>query len=138
MIKTILIVVSFRQQENPMNKLSTMALLAALALGVATPSFAQTVTAPSGARASRLVGAPVYNNKGEQIATVEDVLQKDGSAEPTVVLSVDGDFSPGSKLIAVPLSHLNVSNTAPMVGTTKAVPLNQPAFVAFPVGGANG
>jgi hypothetical protein len=76
--------------------------------GAGTPAAA-TATAqevrPS-SRASRIIGANIYNEEGTSIGEVEDlIIQRNGSA-PVAVVSVGGFLGIGSRLVAVPLSEL--------------------------------
>lgn len=133
-----------------MKKLSAITVLAALAFAVGTPVIAQTVNptsyvrsssyvvADNTMRTSRLVGATVYTDNGDKFGTIEDVLVKDSASEPTVVLSVGDYIGGGAKLVAVPLSHVQLNASKPtMAGVTKEMLKAMPAFI-FPVGGANG
>jgi hypothetical protein len=82
-------------------------------------------------RSSKLIGRQVYNDQGQGIGTVQEVLVKNG-AETMVVLSV-GDFvGGGPRMVAVPLSHLDLDHGKPMMsGATKQMLAGMPVFV-FP------
>lgn len=56
-------------------------------------------------RASRIIGANIYNEQGQSIGEVEDLIIRDGTATVAVV-SVGGFLGIGSRLVAVPLSEL--------------------------------
>jgi len=62
------------------------------------------------------------------------VLVKGASVEPTVILSV-GDFvGGGAKLVALPLSHVNLDGAKPMMaGATKQMLASMPAFLFKPI-----
>jgi hypothetical protein len=61
--------------------------------------------APS-ARASRIIGAKVYNERGESIGEVEDLVIRRDVATPMAVISVGGFLGIGARLVGVPLSEL--------------------------------
>src|SRR4051812_29145679 len=101
------------QQETKMRKLTVLATMAALAMTVAVPTFAvaagnDIVMTDHSMRASKIIGATVYNDQGQGIGTVIDVLVKNTAAEPTAILSVGDYVGGGTKLVAVPLSHVNL------------------------------
>ncbi|MFC0408440.1 PRC-barrel domain-containing protein [Roseomonas elaeocarpi] len=56
-------------------------------------------------RASRIVGASVYNDRNETIGSVDDLVLSDGGS-PTAVVSVGGFLGIGSKLVAVPFNQM--------------------------------
>ena len=56
-------------------------------------------------RASKIVGANVYNDRNETIGSVDDLVLSDSGA-PTAVVSVGGFLGIGSKLVAVPFNQL--------------------------------
>ena len=131
-----------------MKKITTLLAVSALALAVAAPSFAASTPAPAGAavmmsdhsmRASKLIGAPVFNDQGEAIGTISDVLVPTSGGETRAVLSV-GDFvGAGGKLVAVPLSHVNMDGAKmTMAGATKPMLASMPGYSFQPlfVGGS--
>jgi sporulation protein YlmC with PRC-barrel domain len=93
----------------------THALLVAAALfaGASTislPSFAAATSQSADEfRTSKLVGTKVYNNAGENIGSVEDIILKPDGTLGTVVLSVGGFLGIGNKYVAVPFSNLKIS-----------------------------
>lgn len=126
-----------------MKKLSTLIALTGLALAFTAPvSFAQNaapsvVLADHSMSTSKLIGAPVYNEQGQKIGSIVDVLVRGTASEPTAVLSVGEYVGGGSKLVAVPLDHVALtSNRATMAGATKQVLASMPAY-SF-AGGAGG
>lgn len=126
-----------------MKKLSVLVALSALAFAYAAPpSFAANAApavemADHSVSTSKLIGAPVYNDQGQQIGSVVDVLVREAAVEPTAVLSVGNYVGGGSKLIAVPLSHVNLMGKhATMHDATRAMLSSMPAF-AF-TGSASG
>ena len=114
-----------------MKKLTTLLTAAALALAFA-PSFSNPASAQAqipGAmvsqahtmRASKLIGVEVYNEQGEDIGKLEDILVKNTMSEPQAVLSVGGFVGEGSKLgrrTAQP--HLNEGRQGEHVGNEGA------------------
>jgi hypothetical protein len=61
-------------------------------------------------RASRIIGANIYNEQGQSIGEVEDlIVQRDGAA-PVAVVSVGGFLGLGARLVAVPLAELRFAD----------------------------
>lgn len=127
-----------------MKKLSAIVALSALAFAYAAPpSLAQNlapavVMADHSMSTSRLIGAPVYNDQDQKIGSIIDVLVRDTATEPTAVLSVGDYIGGGTKLIAVPLDHVNLTGKrATMQGATKAMLASMPTF-QFPLGASGG
>ena len=66
-----------------------------------------TVRATSGYRASKLIGAAIYNEQNQQVGTVDDLILAQRTNTVTLaVISVGGFIGIGSKLIAVPIDKL--------------------------------
>jgi sporulation protein YlmC with PRC-barrel domain len=86
------------------------------------PSQRNTVLTDSGeVRASKLVGASVYNDNNEKIGSVDDlVLGKDNKAD-VVIVSVGGFLGMGSKLIAVQYTQIKLGDTKNASSTNKVV-----------------
>ena len=80
------------------------------------------VTADRHVRASKVVGASVYNDQDQSIGSIDDVLMGVGDRKgATVVLSVGGFLGMGSKLVSVPFDELKIQNDRiVMPGATKA------------------
>ncbi len=80
------------------------------------------LTADHQMRASKMVGASVYNDQNQSIGSIDDVLMGDSSHKAdTVVISVGGFLGMGSKLVSVPFDQLKVENDKiVMPGATKA------------------
>jgi sporulation protein YlmC with PRC-barrel domain len=87
-----------------------------------TPSAPKYFTADHQMRASKVVGASVYNDKNESIGSVDDVLMSDSDHKAgTAVISVGGFLGMGSKLVSVPFDQLRIENDRiVMPGATKA------------------
>jgi len=61
------------------------------------------------ARSAKLIGSPVYNAKGEEIGTVSDVLIAPSGGSSMAVLSVGKYIGTGDKMVAVPLSNIQMN-----------------------------
>ena len=102
-----------------------------------SPSQRNTVLTDRGdVRASKLIGAAVYNDRDEKVGSVDDlVLGKDNKADD-VIVSVGGFLGMGNKLVAVPYTQLKLgdtknassSNKVVMPGATKESLKGQPEF----------
>jgi hypothetical protein len=69
------------------------------------PGTAAVGAAPTD-RASRIIGAKVYNERNEAVGDVDDLIIHASGQAPTAVLSVGGFLGIGARLVAVPLSEL--------------------------------
>jgi sporulation protein YlmC with PRC-barrel domain len=70
-------------------------------------------------RSSKLIGMEVFNQKGEKIGKIEDILVKGSATEPLAVLSVGRFTGGGDKMVAVPLSHITMNGDHPGMAATK-------------------
>src|SRR5579862_3571890 len=79
-------------------------------------------TANHQVRASKVVGASVYNDQNQSVGSVDDVLMSDSDHKAaTAVISVGGFLGMGSKLVTVPFDQLKIDNNRiVMPGATKA------------------
>jgi sporulation protein YlmC with PRC-barrel domain len=59
-------------------------------------------------RASRVIGAAVYNENNESIGEVDDIVLPGNGGAPVAVVSVGGFLGIGAKLVAVPYERLRV------------------------------
>ena len=57
-------------------------------------------------RASRVIGAAVYNENNESIGEIDDIVLPGNGGAPVAVVSVGGFLGIGAKLIAVPYERL--------------------------------
>ena len=119
-----------------MKKFPMLATVAALALTFAAPAFAQSGTssgmmaADHMMRTSKMVGSPVYNDQGDKIGEIFDILVKPGATEPTAIVAVGEYTGGGSRLVAFPLSKVKVEGNKMMIsGASKAALQNMPAYV---------
>jgi sporulation protein YlmC with PRC-barrel domain len=72
------------------------------------PSRATYVTADQMARASKIIGATVYNDHNESVGSVNELLIGSNHDIESVVLSVGGFLGIKSKLVKVPASEIKV------------------------------
>jgi sporulation protein YlmC with PRC-barrel domain len=95
-----------------------------------------TLTDIGNVRASKLIGAAVYNDHNEKVGSVDDlVLGKDNKADD-VIVSVGGFLGMGTKLVSVPYTQLQLGDTknassdnkVVMPGATKESLKAQPEF----------
>jgi sporulation protein YlmC with PRC-barrel domain len=71
-------------------------------------------------RASKVIGASVYNDHDEKIGTVDELLMDPNHDVTQVVLSVGGFLGVDSKLVAVKIDRLQVKpDRIVMAGATK-------------------
>jgi sporulation protein YlmC with PRC-barrel domain len=142
-----------------MRRLVSAAAAAALAGSLATPALAQQTPAPepgspagqvvqtgtvavsqlklvSGLRASKLIGAAVYNDANEKIGTVDDLILT-SEDKAVAAIMVGGFLGTGGKLVAVPYHQLQMDkdNKLLMAGANKDS-LN--AMPGFTYGGSTG
>jgi hypothetical protein len=122
----------------------SLAAIVTAAVALAAPSFAQTSPPASGPlaahsgimladhtmRASKLIGLPVFNEQGEEVGTVDDIVVTAGAVEPSVVVSVGRYVGGGDKLTSEPLSHLKLGKADKMMmpGATKPALVARPGF----------
>ena len=122
-------------------------VLLALALGFVNTSFAQQSSAPvvggaimavnvdvvatSGYRASKLLGKPVYNNQGEKIGTLDEIIIASDQMVSVGIVSVGGFLGVGSRNVAVPalLFELNEEGQTVLPEATKEVLKALPEFL---------
>lgn len=106
-----------------MKKLVTLAGVAAMALALvpvtATHALAQSmaksaiVASDHSMRGSKLIGMDIFNEQGQKIGKIEDLLIKGSASEPVAVLSVGGE-----KMVGVPVSHITLkADKASMAAT---------------------
>jgi sporulation protein YlmC with PRC-barrel domain len=94
----------------------------AMATDSSTASSSKFFTADRQVRASKVVGASVYNDQNQSIGSVDDVLMSDSDHKAGIaVISVGGFLGMGSKLVSVPFDQLKIENDKiVMPGATKA------------------
>jgi sporulation protein YlmC with PRC-barrel domain len=129
-----------------MNNLRSFTAAIALSAALAAPAFAQTSTSPANnppvasttasnssdtsnstymtagkdVRASKVIGASVYNDHDQKIGTVDELLMDPNHDVTQAVLSVGGFLGVDSKLVAVKIDRLSVKpDRIVMAGATK-------------------
>lgn len=124
-----------------MKSLRTVLAVSLLAFSVATPVLAQSLalpeymTADHNMRAGKIIGMPVFNEQGEKIGTIDDVLLPSSGGEVTTVLNVSG-FVGGHKMVKVPLSHVRFGTDKPMMpGGEKTAVMAMPSYDYVQMGG---
>ncbi len=86
-----------------------LGLMAATAAQAQTPTpkvVTSTVRLEDGIRASKIIGAPVYNTQNERIGDVSDLYLGKQSQIAMSVIQVGGFLGIGGKLVAVPMDQL--------------------------------
>jgi len=83
-----------------------------------------------GYRVSRVVGKPVYNETGEKIGIIDDLIVRPDDRVMFGVVSVGGFLGIGDRLIAVPYRAFAMDNKGKLLlaGITKEDLKNAPAF----------
>ena len=98
----------------------------------ATPSSPPRVTAANDTeRASKIIGANVYNDRNESIGSVDDIVLTQQGGARTAILSVGGFLGIGAKLVAVPFDQLRWDggqNRWVISGATKESLTSLPTF----------
>jgi sporulation protein YlmC with PRC-barrel domain len=74
----------------------------------APKTVVSTVRLENGLRASKLIGAPVYNAQNEHIGDVSDLYLSKQSQIVSVVIQVGGFLGIGGKLVSVPMDKLQL------------------------------
>jgi sporulation protein YlmC with PRC-barrel domain len=78
------------------------------------------LTADQHVRASKIVGASIYNSNNDKIGSIDDVLIGSNDDVSNVVLSVGGFLGIASKLVEVPYKEIQVQNDRLVIpGATK-------------------
>lgn len=87
------------------------------------------IAAAGGFRSSKIVGSTVYNNHGDSVGTVDDLIISPSNRTTTAILSVGGFLGMGERLVQVPFSSLRFSNNkVTYPGVTKQKLESLPAF----------
>jgi sporulation protein YlmC with PRC-barrel domain len=69
----------------------------------------------SGLRASKLIGAAVYNDANERIGTVDDLILSPEDKAVAAIVQVGGFLGVGGKLVAVPYHQLQADKDNKLV-----------------------
>jgi len=75
-----------------------------------TTSQVDVVQLASGYRASKVVGAAVYDEDRKRIGTVDDLVVSPKDSVTYIILSVGGFLGMGTHLVAVPFSTIEISD----------------------------
>jgi sporulation protein YlmC with PRC-barrel domain len=82
-----------------------------------------------GYRGSRIIGAPVYNDRNARIGKIADLVITPSDAVSYVIVSVGGFLGLGAKDVAVPARRLvRQGNKLVLPGASKQALLELPAF----------
>src|SRR4051812_37880423 len=85
--------------------------------------------ASSGWRATKIIGAPIYNEAEERVGTIDDLIVSRTDRIPYAIISVGGFLGVGKKLVAVPMGNLQFSmDHTLMAGADKGSLNALPAF----------
>lgn len=115
--------------------LATAAAVSACAPAVFAQGAPQTVVnmnvsnVSSGWRATKIIGAAIYNEADEKVGTIDDLIVSRTDRIPYAIISVGGFLGIGKKLVAVPMGNLQFSmDHTLMAGADKATLKDLPAF----------
>ena len=117
-----------------MKSFTSMLAVALMAISLAVPAMAQSetgagyVTADHQMRSSKMIGMAVYNEHGEKIGVIDEILVPMSGGEPNTVLSVGGFLGGAKKLVMVPLSHVHFTAGKPMMEADKASLMAMPKY----------
>jgi uncharacterized protein YrrD len=82
-----------------------------------------------GPRASKLIGAPVYNEQEERIGSVDDLIISPDRSVSFAVVSVGGFLGLGGRLVAIPVEQLQEKEDRFVLpGATKEALAKLPEF----------
>ena len=82
-----------------------------------------------GRRASKLMGASVYNEQNEKIGTIDDLIISPDRSLSFAVLSVGGFLGLGGRLVAIPVEQLRAEQDRLVLpGATKDALAKLPEF----------
>jgi sporulation protein YlmC with PRC-barrel domain len=84
----------------------------------------------SGARVSKLVGSSVYNDQGDKIGSIDDLIVTPDDKLTTAIISVGGFLGVGGKLVAVPYDKLKIGADLKIVmpGANRDALTGMPSF----------
>ena len=83
----------------------------------------------SGYRSSEIVRSAVFNERGEKIGTIDDLIIEPNQMVPYAILSVGGFLGIGDHLVVVPFASLKFSEDKIMLpGATKDALSSMPEF----------
>jgi sporulation protein YlmC with PRC-barrel domain len=126
--------------ESNMKSLKTGVAVSLLALCLAVPAMAQSLALPAymtgdhAMRASKVIGMPVYNERGEKIGVIDDITLPAAGGEVSAILQVGG-YVGAPKLVKVPLSHVQLTTEKPMMPADKTALMAMPNYTYSGGGG---
>ncbi len=89
-------------------------------------------TVTTGFRASKVIGATVVNDNGQNVGTIDDLIVTPNEQVPFAVLSVGGFLGMGTKYIVISYSSLLIRNNQMVLhGATKESLKALPEFKYF-------
>ncbi len=90
-----------------------------------------TVKLESGTRASKMIGAAVFNDQNQQVGSVDDIILNQDNKAVLAVISVGGFLGVGGKLVAVSYTQLHVDNGGKVIlpAASKEALNRMPSFV---------
>ena len=82
-----------------------------------------------GNRASKIVGAPVYNDQDEKIGSIDDLIVSPDRSVSFAIVSIGGFLGLGSRLVAIPIEQLREEKDRLILpGATKEALAKLPEF----------
>ncbi len=111
-------------------KVEVPTVVAAPVVGSAIIGVSVTAISTSGYRASKLIGADVYNKEGDNIGSIDDFIVGGDKEISFAIISVGGFLGLGDRLVAVP-AKLFTSNEKNEVVLPKASKEDLEALPAF-------
>jgi hypothetical protein len=82
-----------------------------------------------GNRASKIVGAPVYNEQDEKIGNIDDLIIGPDHSVSFAIVSIGGFLGLGSRLVAIPIEQLREEQGRFILpGATKEALVKLPEF----------
>jgi sporulation protein YlmC with PRC-barrel domain len=82
-----------------------------------------------GHRASKLIGAPVYNEQDERVGSIDDLIISPDRSVSYAVVSVGGFLGLGGRLVAIPVEQLQAKEDRLVLpGATKDALAKLPEF----------
>jgi len=119
--------------------IAVLGLLLAATVGDAGAPVAGTVTLGTttevtqaiaiGHRASKLIGAPVYNEQDEKVGSIDDLIVTPDRALSYAIVSVGGFLGLGGRLVAIPVEQIRAERDKLILpGATKEELKKVPEF----------
>ena len=119
--------------------IAVLGLMLAATVGDAGAPVAGTVTLGTttevtqaiaiGHRASKLIGAPVYNEQDEKVGSIDDLIVTPDRALSYAIVSVGGFLGLGGRLVAIPVEQIRAERDKLILpGATKEELKKVPEF----------